>query len=124
MLRKASGSDWEGIINVGGVDLYVSRLGKGPELIIVHDGLDWDHTYLRAFMNSQVEARNLVFFDLRGCGRSQRFDDYALLHIRHVVEDIRNLAIHFDLDKADFQTKNILLIRVQIGAPLREKIMV
>lgn len=102
MFRKASGYYWEGIINVGGVDLYVSRLGNGPELITIHGGPDWDHTYLQPFMNSQADARTLIFFDIRGCGRSQRFDNYALLHIRHVVEDIRNLMIHFDLHKADF----------------------
>lgn len=92
---------WEGIINVGGIDLYVLRLGEGPELITIHGGPDWDHTYLKAFMSPQADARTLLFFDIRGCGRSQRFEDCASLHIRHVVEDIRNLMIYFELERAD-----------------------
>src|SRR5712671_2049048 len=91
-------SSFEGIINVGGVKLYVARVGVGPTLLVIHGGPDWDHSYLRSFMHPLITSTDLLFFDLRGCGRSERYPDLSNLHVSHVVEDLRNLILHFEID--------------------------
>lgn len=92
----------ECVTDAGGIDLFVARVGEGPELVVIHGGPDWDHTYLRNFMGPLAKGRSLIFFDLRGCGRSQRFDDAASLHVTHVLDDIRHLMNHFGLSSAAF----------------------
>lgn len=78
-------------VRANGVEIYVVRRGSGPRLLVIHGGPDWDHTYLRAFMGPLEKRAEAVFFDIRGCGRSQRIDDPATLHVSHVVEDVRQL---------------------------------
>ncbi|SEG91958.1 alpha/beta hydrolase fold [Nonomuraea solani] len=54
------------------VDLFTARTttAPGPALLVVHGGPDWDHTYLTEPLARL--PRQVVFADLRGCGRSTR----------------------------------------------------
>lgn len=54
-----------------GVELFVRRFGDParPMLVIIHGGPTWDHSYLLAAAGL-VDVAYVVFFDLRGCGRS------------------------------------------------------
>jgi pimeloyl-ACP methyl ester carboxylesterase len=63
----------QGIERINGVDLFVRRFGDPalPMLVIVHGGPAWDHSYLLPAAELQ-DIRHVVFFDLRGCGRSTR----------------------------------------------------
>jgi pimeloyl-ACP methyl ester carboxylesterase len=60
-------------VRVNGVDLFVRRFGDPalPMLVIVHGGPGWDHSYLLPAADLQ-DIAHVVFFDLRGCGRSTR----------------------------------------------------
>jgi pimeloyl-ACP methyl ester carboxylesterase len=60
-------------VRVNGVDLFVRRFGDPalPMLVIVHGGPGWDHSYLLPAAELQ-DIAHVVFFDLRGCGRSTR----------------------------------------------------
>ena len=62
------------VVAVGGVDLFVRRLGDPglPALVVVHGGPTWDHSYLAAEIAQLVDVAHVVLFDLRGCGRSHR----------------------------------------------------
>ena len=58
---------------INGVDLFVRRFGDParPMLVIVHGGPGWDHSYLLPAAELR-DIAHVVFFDLRGCGRSTR----------------------------------------------------
>ena len=86
---------FEGIVQVNGVDLYVRQAGHGPRLLVIHGGPDWDHSYLREYMSPLEKYAEVVFFDMRGCGRSQRLINLCDLHVSHVVEDVRQLMSYF-----------------------------
>ena len=86
---------FEGIVQVNGVDLYVRQTGHGPRLLVIHGGPDWDHSYLREYMSPLEKYAEVVFFDMRGCGRSQRLINLCDLHVSHVVEDVRQLMSYF-----------------------------
>jgi pimeloyl-ACP methyl ester carboxylesterase len=94
-----SNADWTGTVDAGGVRLHVVRAGTGPELVVIHGGPDWDHSYLRAFMKELETDAHLVFFDMRGCGRSERFANASEIDMRHVVEDVRNLIARLSLSR-------------------------
>lgn len=63
----------EGVERVNRVDLFVRRFGDAglPMLVVVHGGPGWDHSYLLPAARLR-NIRHVVFFDLRGCGRSTR----------------------------------------------------
>jgi pimeloyl-ACP methyl ester carboxylesterase len=65
-----------GTERINGVDLFVRRFGDPalPTLVIVHGGPGWDHSYLLPAAELR-DIRHVVFFDLRGCGRSTREAD-------------------------------------------------
>lgn len=88
-------ADFEGIVTVNGVGLYVVKKGQGPRILVIHGGPDWDHTYLRAFTKPLERDAELLFFDLRGCGRSERVLAPSKLHVSEVAQDVRGLMEHF-----------------------------
>jgi proline iminopeptidase len=69
-------------LHVNGTTLYFDVVGAGlnpaasyrqrPTLLILHGGPGFDHTYLRPWLDSVSEVAQLIYIDLRGCGRSQR----------------------------------------------------
>lgn len=91
---------FEGTVSLGEANLFVRRYGNvGPELLVIHGGPDWDHEYLLPYLVPLVSDMRLVFFDLRGCGRSSRFEDSDAYHPDAVVRDIRALIPALDLDR-------------------------
>ncbi len=89
-----------GLIQLRGVQLFVRQLGRGPQnLVIVHGGPDWDHSYFLPYLESLSEQMRLTLFDLRGCGRSQRFGKPNLYHLTHAVEDLKQLLDALGLAK-------------------------
>lgn len=69
-------------LKVNGTELYFDVVGseldasakfhQRPTLIILHGGPGFDHTYLRPWLDPVSASAQLVYVDLRGCGRSQR----------------------------------------------------
>ncbi len=59
--------------SVNGVELFVRRFGDPalPRLVVIHGGPGWDHSYLLPLADL-CDIAHVVFFDLRGCGRSSR----------------------------------------------------
>src|SRR4051794_4136740 len=69
-------SSWEGHVPVGGATLFVRRFGVGRRnLVMVHGGPDWDHSYLLPPVPLLARHATVTLFDLRGCGRSQWLAD-------------------------------------------------
>ncbi|MFI7616558.1 alpha/beta fold hydrolase [Nonomuraea terrae] len=57
------------------MELFVAYTGEAAgscPLLVIHGGPDWDHTYLRDPLTQLADRHNLIFPDLRGCGRSTR----------------------------------------------------
>ena len=92
---------FEGLIQLPDVRLFVRQFGTaGPDLVIVHGGPDWDHSYFLPFVLPLAEHMRVTLFDLRGCGRSQKFHDSTRYHLDLAVEDLAHLIEHFALAPA------------------------
>lgn len=83
-------------VRVGNVALFVREIGPdaadSPPLLVVHGGPDWDHSYLLPGINRVARHRQVVLFDLRGCGRSSRGLGPAGYQPELVVQDIAGLV--------------------------------
>ncbi len=60
----------ESRIDVGGAELYAREVGKGPAIIVLHGGPDFDQSYLLPEMDRLSDSYRLIYYDQRGRGRS------------------------------------------------------
>jgi proline iminopeptidase len=56
----------ESRIPVGSTSLYVRVVGKGPSVIVLHGGPDFDHRYLVPDLDRLGDAFRLIYYDQRG----------------------------------------------------------
>jgi proline iminopeptidase len=57
-------------IDVGGAELYAREVGKGPPIIVLHGGPDFDQSYLLPEMDRLSDVNRLIYYDQRGRGKS------------------------------------------------------
>lgn len=62
----------EGRVSLPDTELFVSRIGAGTPVLVMHGGLGIDHSYFRPWLDDLAEVAELVFYDHRGNGRSAR----------------------------------------------------
>jgi proline iminopeptidase len=74
--------------------LYYETVGAGPAVYILHGGLGFDHTYLKASLEPLAQGYELVFMDLRGNGRSEEPADWDLVSHASWTEDVDRLRRH------------------------------
>jgi pimeloyl-ACP methyl ester carboxylesterase len=84
------------------VDLFVARCPGPAEktLLVIHGGPCWDHTYLREPL-VQLTDRQLIFPDLRGCGRSTGGLSPDQYTPDLVIDDLTALLDHLGLEQVD-----------------------
>lgn len=93
---------------VNGTELYFDVVGSGldaasafrqkPTMVILHGGPGFDHTYLRPWLDPVGEVAQLLYVDLRGCGRSRRHShEYYQLGI--MADDIVQLCQQLGLER-------------------------
>src|ERR1700750_2267736 len=51
-------------------ELYSREIGKGPAIIVLHGGPDFDKSYLVPEMDRLSDSFRLIYYDQRGRGRS------------------------------------------------------
>lgn len=78
-----------GYVYSNGVRLYYEMIGQGEPLLLLNGGPGFPHDYLQQLQMLAPYA-NLVFFDQRGTGKSDRVDP-AGYTIDANVEDVENL---------------------------------
>src|SRR5215467_16109122 len=57
-------------IPVGSTFLYGREMGKGPAVIVLHGGPDFDSSYLLPELDRLADSLHLIYYDQRGRGRS------------------------------------------------------
>ncbi|GMQ57183.1 alpha/beta hydrolase [Vallitalea sediminicola] len=80
-----------------GVKLYVKREGKGKPCIFIHGGPgSWSYDYEVYGGRCLQDSIDFIYFDQRGCGRSEGENDtdYSINRIIRDIEEVRtNLGI-------------------------------
>src|SRR5262245_2602226 len=86
-----------GFITSNGLKLYYEIEGEGDPLILLSGGPGFSHEYLQPLRALASDAQ-LIFFDQRGTGRSDKADprDYT---VEANVEDVEQLRRELQLDR-------------------------
>lgn len=88
----------ESRIPLGSTSLYARAIGKGPPIIILHGGPDFDHGYFLPAMDRLTDAYHLFYYDQRGRGRSAEGVRPEDVTLASDVEDIDRVMQYFRLD--------------------------
>ena len=90
----------ESCIDVGGAELYAREVGKGPAIIVLHGGPDFDQSYLLPEMDRLSDSYGLIYYDQRGRGKSAsnvRPEDVTLASD---IADLEKVRQSFHLESA------------------------
>jgi proline iminopeptidase len=87
------------MIDVGGVSLYAREIGRGPTVIVLHGGPDFDHSYLLPDLDRLKDSYHLVYYDQRGRGRSAANVRPVDVTLASDLDDIDAVRRHFGVEK-------------------------
>ena len=96
-------------VNVGDVRLFVEVLGRKiddhlgwqverPTLVLLHGGPAWDHTTLLSDLAPLADVAQLVFYDHRGLGRSDRSGPEHW-NLDRWADDLRGLLAALEIER-------------------------
>jgi proline iminopeptidase len=85
-------------VPVGDVGLYVRHAGKGPAIIVLHGGPDFDSSYLLPEMDRLSDSFHLIYYDQRGRGRSAAGVKPEDVTLASDIADIDAVRQYFHLD--------------------------
>lgn len=88
----------ESRIPVGGVELYAREVGKGPAIIILHGGPDFDQSYMLPEMDLLADSYHLIYYDQRGRGKSADHVQPDDVTLASDIDDIDRVRRYFHLD--------------------------
>jgi proline iminopeptidase len=80
--------------------LYIRDIGRGPAVIVLHGGPDFDHTYLLPELNRLSDSFHLIYYDQRGRGRSAQGVQPEDVTLESEIADLDAVRQHFGLDSA------------------------
>jgi proline iminopeptidase len=79
-------------------ELYSREIGKGPAIIVLHGGPDFDQSYLLPEMDRLSDSFRLIYYDQRGRGRSANHVQPEDVTIASEIADIEKVRQYFHLD--------------------------
>src|SRR6185436_18876172 len=85
-------------IGVDGASLYGRDVGRGEPLVILHDGTDFDISYLLPDLDRLADSYRLVYYDQRGRGQSAKDVHPSDVSLSSDLDDIDKVRQHFTLD--------------------------
>lgn len=89
----------EGYKDIYGTKLYYKTIGEGVPIFIVHGGPGLEHSYFLPHFNELAKKHKLIFFDLRGHGKSDANMDSAHIQLSYFVDDIEEMRKAFNIEK-------------------------
>ena len=84
---------------VNGTELFVTRMGMGEPIIVVHGGPMLEHGYLLPHLEPLAETHELILYDQRLSGRSAPEVDSASVRLQTYVDDIEALRATLGLGR-------------------------
>ena len=84
---------------VNGTELFVTRVGGGEPIIVVHGGPMLEHGYLLPHLEPLAETHELILYDQRLSGRSAPEVDSASVRLQTYVDDIEALRATLGLGR-------------------------
>jgi proline iminopeptidase len=98
----------------GGVKLFVRIEGNGSPTLVIPGGPGYSFDYLLPVLSELDSSNQMIYFDPRGCGRSDRFKNPGLYTLDNMVADVESLRTHLNISALN-------IIGHETGGMLAEK---
>ncbi|MFH1312310.1 MAG: alpha/beta hydrolase [Candidatus Eisenbacteria bacterium] len=82
-----------------GVGLSYRIVGKGNPLVVIHDGPGYEKSLMYAGFDNLASDLRVIYYDQRGCGRSEPLSPVTSSTIADNIEDLEALRRYFHLEK-------------------------
>jgi proline iminopeptidase len=82
-----------------GVRLSYRIVGKGSPLVVIHDGPGYEKSLMYAAFDGLASDLRIIYYDQRGCGRSEPLSPVISSTIADNIEDLEALRRYFHLGK-------------------------
>jgi proline iminopeptidase len=82
----------------GGGALYAREIGKGPPILILHGGPDFDESYMLPEMDRLSNSYHLIYYDQRGRGKSADHVQPEDVTLASDVADMDKVRQYFHLN--------------------------
>lgn len=89
----------EFVKEINGSKIFCRIIGSEEPLMIVHGGPGLAHDYLFESFQQLSYNYKLIFYDQRGCGRSEEFKEGQTATLETMVEDLEELRKELNLGK-------------------------
>jgi proline iminopeptidase len=99
ILESVSAQENERVIEINNTKILCNTIGNGEPVVIVHGGPGLAHDYLFEPFNQLSDNYKLIFYDQRGCGKSEEFKEGQQVTMETMVEDLEGIRKEFNLDK-------------------------
>ncbi|WP_198851609.1 alpha/beta fold hydrolase [Alicyclobacillus sp. SO9] len=86
----------ENFIDLNGQRVYTKIIGDGEPIVFLHGGPGSEHGFFLPHVLPMAQGFKLVLYDQRGCGKSERSDQYSM---EEEVETLELLRTELGLDK-------------------------
>ncbi len=86
-------------VEINGVNHFISKMGEGEPLLVIHGGPGLFHDYLVPHFKSLAKKYQVIFYDQRGCGKTDFPTDTSSINIETYVEDLEGIRSHLKLEK-------------------------
>ncbi len=94
-----------GFVDIPGAKLFYRVLGppsdSAPSLVVLHGGPGGSHDLLVPGIAALSEKREVIFYDQRGCGRSDRLTCGTSCTMADNIADLERLRVNLDLGAVD-----------------------
>lgn len=96
--EKRLGITSQGLVQAGDVKLWVEQQGSGVPLLLMCGGPGTSYHYFHPHFQPAKEFSRVIYFDLRGVGRSE-YNPGTGYTLAQAVEDVENLRKALKIDK-------------------------
>ena len=86
-------------VEINGVNHFFEKMGKGEPLLVLHGGPGLFHDYLVPHFKNLAKDYQIIFYDQRGCGKTEFPQDTSSILIETYVEDLEVIRTHLKIDK-------------------------
>jgi proline iminopeptidase len=89
----------EETVDINGIKHYIKKIGSGEPILVLHGGPGMFHDYLVPHFEKLAHDYQIIFYDQRGCGKTDFPQDTSTITTTNFVEDLESIRNHLKIEK-------------------------
>ncbi len=86
-------------VEINGVKHHFEKMGSGDPIVVLHGGPGLFHDYLVPHFYTLAKSHQIIFYDQRGCGKTEFPNDTLSINIDTYVEDLEAIRGYLKIEK-------------------------